>query len=432
MSGFYDTTRKSVCDVGNVTMYDALSKAPVPTAGHEPNMDIYRSPGNPVNGKYTITSRFDGYVKTGDEYISTNKFDIAYTKWGTKGPLVLFLHGVPTNRRQWWPIQRLVAPFFRTISIDMLGMGESSKVRFYGRDFETGKKSANAGINDPWDWVFDAEYVEQLMQGLYPNEKFVFVADDWGSGINSHYAAKYPDRLLAFIQLDPIAFDGYPVSEIQAIGRTSQIPIIDDPVTGNQDVEFKKAMGAIDQTMVQIFKTMVYDPTKYNQYNLRDLKFPYIDVDYERSSYADGEDATSLTLRLKNEAIRVLADRAAILSPALLLPYHPTKNPKGVQYDKITVPSLIMWGEYDNMMPAEQIYRFLWAMPNSKVHITKIKNAGHFAGTDQPLLVAETIINFLITTLGRDKIADIFLGYTGIWKGDEARMIKDLRKIYRK
>ena len=181
------------------SMYDALSHPSIPINGHEANENIYKSPGEPVNGVYEIESRFNGYIKNKDVYEFTNIFEIAYTKWGDAGPLVLFLHGVPTNRRQWWPIQKRIASFCRTISIDMLGMGESSKPRFYGKDMETGEKSKESGINEPWEWVFDAEYIEQLMQGLYSGEKFVFIADDWGGGINSHYAAKYPERLLAFI-----------------------------------------------------------------------------------------------------------------------------------------------------------------------------------------------------------------------------------------
>ncbi len=66
------------------------------------------------------------------------------------------------------------------------------------------------------------------------------------------------------MQLDPIAFDGYPVNEIQAIGRASMIP--DTP---EADAMSAGAFGAFDQTLVQIYKTMVYDPNVYNQYNLR-------------------------------------------------------------------------------------------------------------------------------------------------------------------
>lgn len=151
------------------------------------------------------------------------------------------------------------------------------------------------------------------MQHGYPGRKFVFVADDWGSGIASHYAARYNDRLNALIQVDPIAFDGYPVNEIQAIGRASEIPN-----TPEGDAQFAMLFAAFDQTL---------------------------DVDYERNGRSDGivDIATSTTMRLKLHNMRVLADRAAILSPALLLPHHPQHNPNGVRYQDITVPTLIMW-----------------------------------------------------------------------------------------
>ncbi len=399
-----------------LTSYDAMSHPVDPFQGHEPR-SIYRSPGQPRTGKFPVTLPYYGMIRNSTgEWVRTNQAEVAYTIWGDKGPLVAFLHGVPTNRRQWYPVQKRVASFCRTISFDMMGMGESSMVRFYGKNQDT-------GINAAWDWINDCGYVDQLMRGLFGNEKFVFVADDWGGGINAHYAARYPERLLAMVQVNPIAFDGYPVNEIQAIGRASAI---------EDDKEFAMAMGSVDQTMVQIFKTMVYDPNKYNQYKLREIMFPYVDVDYERSKYRSGEDATSMTMRLKQDALRVLADRAAILSPALLLPYHPIKNPKGVKYDKINIPVLIANGAKDNMMPANQAFRYQWVMPNSRVDIHMIPQAGHFAGTDQPEIVAGTILNFLVRELGKNALADIFLGFKGIWKGDEEQLIDNFRRLYGK
>ena len=420
------------------SMYEALSHPVDIDAGHEPNLNIYRDGGDPVHSKYTYESPFSGYLKGKDgKYWGDNKFEIAYTQRGNKGPLVLLLHGVPSNRYLYFPIQKRLSPFCRTIAIDMLGMGESSKPRYYGEPkpyqspTEIQKEKDYAGINEPWDWVFDIDYVDKLMNHLYPDEKFYFVADDWGSGINSHYAAQFDqDRLLGFIQIDPIAFDGYPVSEIQAIGRASQIPVVSGE-DGTDDAMFKMAMGAVDQTMVQIFKTMVYDPNVWNQYLLRAIKHPYMDVDYDRSEFRDGEDASSLTLRLKWEALRVLADRAAILAPALLLPYDAEKNPKGVKFENITVPTLILWGDRDNMMPSQQVYRFKWSMKNAPVQITMIQNAGHFAGTDNPNYVSAAILDFIARVSGKDKLADIFVGFDGIWKGDEKEMVKDLRAIYR-
>lgn len=418
------------------TMYDALSHPVDINKGHEPRLSIYRNGGSYTHGKYKFRSDFHGYLLNEDgKYYRTNEFEIAYSQKGDKGPVVLFLHGVPSNRYLYFPIQDRLSPFCRTVSIDMLGLGESSKPRLYNNNGNNPNNSDNDNPNNnqPWDWINDVGYVDEIMQNLYPGEKFHFVADDWGSGISSHYAAKFDkNRLLGFIQIDPIAFDGYPVSEIQAIGRASQIPVVDNPKTGMKDELFKSAMGAVDQTMVQIFKTMVYDQNVWNQYSLRAIKHPYIDVDYERSAYKNGEDATSLTLRLKWEALRVLADRAAILSPALLLPYHEIKNPKGVKYENITVETLILWGEFDNMMPENQLYRFKWAMKNAKVSLMRIPRAGHFAGTDQPNFVSSAILDFISRVSGKDSLADIFLGFDGIWKGDEEIMIKELREIYNK
>jgi pimeloyl-ACP methyl ester carboxylesterase len=423
--GLIATLSSSVSFAAEPSLYDALSHPPERAAAtNEVDLSIYREAGKPIFETFKYTAPMEGLVLVdpphGTETKWTNQFEIAYTKMGVKGPVVLFLHGVPTNRRQWEGVQEHVSRFARTISIDMLGMGESTKPRMYGR-------KNDQSPNDAWYWKNDVEYIEQLMQREYPGEKFIFVADDWGGGVASQYASKYDDdRLAALIELDPVAFDGYPVNEIQAIGRASMIPN-----TAEGDKQFAAAFGAFDQTLVQILKTMVHDPAVYNQYNLRNLAFPYVDVDYERNTLGDGADvATSATMGLKMHNIRVLADRAAVLSPSQLLPYHPEKNPEGVKYSEITIPTLIMWGEYDNMMPALQTQRYANVLGTDDVQITYVPRAGHFAAEDQPRYVADTIVNFLRRVVGRSNLADINLGNEGIWKGDEAAMIEDLREIH--
>ncbi|MFQ5346504.1 MAG: alpha/beta fold hydrolase [Rhodothalassiaceae bacterium] len=406
------------------SLYEALSHPPVRAAGNEPDLGIYRTVSEARYGRFSYEAPWEGLVEVGGrnsgETAWTNKFEIAYTQVGDKGPLCLFIHGVPCNRGQWEEVQRFVGRFCETISIDMLGMGESSQPRMYGHK-EKGPD------NDCWHWQNDVDYVEKLMQSLYPGRKFVLIADDWGSGIASHYAARHNDRLLALIHFDAITFDGYPVNEIQAIGRASQIPN-----TPEGDAKFGELFAAFDQTLVQILKTMVYDPSVYNQYKLRLLTFPYVDVDYERNGAGDGvsDVAKSTTMHLCLHNMRVLADRAAILSPALLLPYHAERNPNGCRYDAITVPCLIGWGEYDNMMPAAQTQRFAYVLGTDNVQVHYIPNAGHFAHTDQPLYVADTILNFIRRVVGRSGLADIYVGNDGIWKGDERQMVSDLRGIY--
>ena len=139
--------------------------------------------------------------------------------------------------------------------------------------------------------------------------------------------------------------------------------------------------------------------------------------------------AKATTLRLQVHNLRVLAERAAILSPALLLPYHPTHNPRGVDYQKITGPPLIAWGEFDNMMLAAQTQRFANVLGTDDVQITYLPRAGHFAHTDQPLFVADTILNFIRRVMGRGALADINLGNRGIWKGDDERLASEELRV---
>ncbi|PSJ17652.1 alpha/beta fold hydrolase [Nitrosomonas supralitoralis] len=406
------------------SFYSALSHSPLRATGNTPDLTIYRPQGVPEYGVFRYKAPSEGLLQIGGVHSAetdwSDDFDIAWTKMGNKGPLVLFLHGVPTNRSQWEEVQGQVSRFCETISIDMLGMGESSKPRLYGR-------KNNPTLNATWHWINDVDYIEKLMQQEYPGRQFIFIADDWGSGIASHYAALHNGRLNALMQMDPIAFDGYPVNEIQAIGRASEIPN-----TPDGDAQFATLFAAFDQTLVQILKSMVYDPSKYNQYNLRYLTFPYVDVDYERNGMGDGvtDVAKSTTMRLKLHNWRVLSDRAAILGPSLLLPYHPQSNPNGVQYQNITVPTLIMWGEYDNMMPAAQTQRFAHVLGTDDVQITYIPRAGHFPATDNPVCVTDTILNFIRRVMGRSALADIYIGNHGIWKGDERQMIRELRVLH--
>ena len=131
-----------------MSFYEALSHPP--TGSTEPTLEVYRKPPPLTKGKIQVETPFKGYVYLqhfADEEVieeydlgsrrfrpgPRNLFNIAYTEWGDKGPLVLFIPGVPSNRDfGWYEIQKRMSPFCRTISIDMLGMGESDKPRHYG------------------------------------------------------------------------------------------------------------------------------------------------------------------------------------------------------------------------------------------------------------------------------------------------------------
>lgn len=404
-------------------LYEVISNDPDFIAGNRPALGIYREADYPKIVPNTKELKYDKETKAVSGILTVNDtkgqirgtqrgrqymVNIAFTAMGDLGPVVLFLHGVPTNRVQYYEIMKLMKPFCRCICIDMLGMGESQV-----------KRNSKLDPFKTWLWSMDAEYIYNFMTAMYGNEKFIFVADDWGGGSLAHYAARYPKTLLNAIYIDPVAFDGYPVNEIQAIGRASPL----------SDEQFQMAMGAFDQTAIQIYKTMVHEPHKvWNQYSYRWIQAPYVAVDYSR--------AYSSTMQLNWNNLRNLADRAYVLGGPQLLPYHPTKNPMGVKYSQMEADTLILWGEYDNMMPEAQRHRFRNVISIATggrvgVQTRQIPRAGHFAGLDQPDFVAASIMDYLMEKHSLEAFGDIFFGFneTILWKGDELEVIKDMRKM---
>ncbi len=215
------------------------------TEDFEDEVTIY----DPASRRFVVQRDAHGEVLTE----RTSTLSIAYTKAGDRGPLVFFVHGVPTNREQWFPVQKTLSKWCRTIAIDLLGMGESSKPL----DMP----------DEAWDWRYDAVYfkivIDALVRGVAQHqrsadklfadarvdEKVFMVADDWGAGPAMHFAELFgDDYLLGTVQQDPIALDGYPVAEIQAFGRLHSI-FLSSASDDEKRRQFRGAAGAADQTM---------------------------------------------------------------------------------------------------------------------------------------------------------------------------------------
>ncbi len=203
-----------------------------------------------------------------------------------------------------------------------------------------------------------------------------------------------------------------------------------EPSPTEQQAQFRLLTGAFPQTLVQIYKTMVRHSFVYNQYNLRDIMRPYVDVDYHRPG------ANSLTMQQKEHAKKVLATRAAQLSPDQLLPRSKV-TPEGVTYSAILIAFWVGWGRRDNMMPEIQRHDFFNTLVNAHT-VTEVsfENAGHFAGTDQPDYVAEAITQWLasgaVKGINKFDMADIYLGYdrNAILQGSEKEKMTVLRDLF--
>jgi haloalkane dehalogenase len=109
---------------------------------------------------------------------------MAYREAGNSdAPVALFLHGNPTSSYIWRNILPLVAPVAHCIAPDLIGFGQSSKP-----DIE-------------YRFSDHVRYFDAFLETTGITTAFV-IAQDWGSGLAFHLAARRPDfvRGLAFME----------------------------------------------------------------------------------------------------------------------------------------------------------------------------------------------------------------------------------------
>jgi haloalkane dehalogenase len=111
-------------------------------------------------------------------------FTMAYREAGDPGtPTVLFLHGNPTSSYIWRNVIPLVAPIAHCIAPDLVGFGQS------------GKPDIAYRFGD------QVRYLDAFLAAAGISSAY-FVAQDWGTALAFHLAARKPEfvRGLAFME----------------------------------------------------------------------------------------------------------------------------------------------------------------------------------------------------------------------------------------
>lgn len=108
---------------------------------------------------------------------------MAYASAGGGGPTVVFLHGNPTSSYIWRNIIPYVAARARCIAPDLIGYGKS------------GKPDIDYSFAD------QARYLDAFIAALGLRH-IILVAQDWGTALAFHYAARHADNVvgLAFME----------------------------------------------------------------------------------------------------------------------------------------------------------------------------------------------------------------------------------------
>ncbi len=262
---------------------------------------------------------------------------IAYVREGEGDPVVL-IHGIPTSAHLWRDVIPPLSRQFAVCALDLLGYGDSDK-----------PPKADLSVRA------QAAYVAEFMMHVGLTHATV-AGHDIGGGVAQLLALGRPELVKRLVLLDTVAYDSWPVPEIDRLKDPAWDQIIE---TIDLRKGFKRALlrGVFHKDRVT--DTLVEEYVR-----------PF-----------DGVEGRRTYLR----CARALNNRDLLIRAA--------------EIERLSLPVLILWGEADDYQDVKYGQRLADRLHASRLVV--LKDAGHFLPEDQPEEIARLMGAFIHETSAR-------------------------------
>jgi pimeloyl-ACP methyl ester carboxylesterase len=261
---------------------------------------------------------------------------------GGDGPLLVLVHGITNSSASWEPVLATLARRFTVIAPDLLGHGDSAKPR---GDYSLG---ANASL------------LRDFMLAL-GHERATIVGHSLGGGIAMQFAYQFPDRIERLV----LVSSGGLGREVTALLRAVALPgaefVLPLLVSGPLVSAGATISGWIDRIGVRLGSDVAAMATGFA--SLQDIEARRAFVQTARAVIDAGGQRVNATDKL---------------------------------YLAEAVPTLLLWGDRDPIIPVRHGIRAQELMPGSRLRI--FAGAGHFPHHDDPAGFAAAITEFVDTT----------------------------------
>jgi pimeloyl-ACP methyl ester carboxylesterase len=274
--------------------------------------------------------------------VSLHGHRVNFTIAGQGAPVVL-IHGVAGRAAQWDQIVELLAENHTVLAPDLLGHGDSAKPR---GDYSLGAHAS--GIRD-------------LLVGLN-FERASIVGHSLGGGIAMQFAYQFPERCERLV----LVSSGGLGEEVHPLLRAATLP----------GSEFVLPLLAHPRV---VEAASIFIPRVLGQIGLRTRPdLTEMARGYQSLANAEARSAFIHTLR------------------GVIDPTGQRINASDRLYLASKMPSLIVWGRRDRIIPVEHAQPAHEGMPGSRLEL--FEDAGHFPQLDDPLRFSRALEDFFQET----------------------------------
>jgi len=274
------------------------------------------------------------------KHISIHGYDLGY-RYAGHGPVLLLLHGIAGSSRTWVPAMKLLKDDYTVLAPDFFGHGKSAKPL---GDYSLGNHAST---------VRDLLHVLGI-------ERVTVVGQSFGGGVAMQFAYQFPEHCERLVLVDA----GGLGREVNWILRLTTLPAAEYvmPVLfpgfvrnwGDSIARFLDARGIHNAEAAEIWRS------------------------YKSLTEAENRPAFLRTMRSVIDA----GGQSVSATDRLYLAAH--------------IPTLIVWGERDRLIPVHHAYTAHETMPNSRLEI--MERVGHFPHVEEPRRFVDILMDFLHTT----------------------------------
>ena len=242
---------------------------------------------------------------------------------------ILFIHGLGSSAERWLDIPDAISMYYHTIAVDLIGFGGSDK-----------PKDVNYTIEQFSEFIL--EFIEKI--GLSGDDrKITLVGHSLGGYIAVDFAIRNKGLIEKVVLLDSSGFLKGPT------------PLLEQYLNAAKYPSYDSVRNVFEQMVAQPWKVLpVIINIFISRINSLGAKYPF------ESAYHN-----STTTQIDLSRLKSIED----------------------------IPTLIIWGKSDNLIPIEYSEPFKQVFKNYRVEL--IEDAGHAPFVEKPAIICEILHSFL-------------------------------------